>query len=108
MRGQVLALRKESPSGKIAEAPVVRSVDEPCLCEESWRNVLVHGVEFQVARTALGKDLVCRTGQMSSVTEFGFAGHGLRVHLPVLAELHLRIKSAHAVETRVAEVAGAE
>src|SRR5437588_10093124 len=93
---------------EVAEAAVVGAVDEARLGVKAGRDVLVHGVEFQSARTALGKHLVCWARFMRAVTEFGFAGHSLGLQLPVLPEPELGINTADAVEANIAAQTGAE
>ena len=73
----MLAFRVKSPADEVAEPPDVSAVDEACFRIEALRNVLVHGVEFQVARTALGVDVVGRARQVRAVAELGFAGDRL-------------------------------
>src|SRR5579859_8132540 len=93
---------------KIAELPDIRAVHKARLRVEAGRDVAVHGVEFQVARTALREHLVGRPGEARAVRELGFAGDRLRLHLPVLPKAELRVEPANAVESNRASRRGAE
>src|SRR5215510_15332964 len=93
---------------KIAEAPEVRPVHEPDISVEPGSNVQIETVEFQVAGTSLQIDLVSRPGFMAAIIEFGFAGHRLRVHLPVLIDLDVGIESGHTIEPHHARRGRAE
>src|SRR5713226_4420839 len=53
---------------------------------EPRRNIQEHRVELQVSGTPLKEDLIGGPGLMGTIAEFGFAGHGLRIHLPVLVD----------------------
>src|SRR5262249_33224876 len=108
MSREMLAFRTENIIHKVAEAAVVGAVDEPNIGVEPRRDVAIHGVETELARVARGKDVEGRPGQVRAVTEFGFTGHSLGFHKPVLIELNVGIHSAHTVESDEAFRCGAK
>src|SRR5215471_12883572 len=108
MGDQVLAFDVTRIGGEIAEASIVSAVHKTQVGVKSGTDVLIHGVEFQFARGALHVELVGGTGLMSAVVELGFAGDGLSVHLPVLVDFDLSVKSADAIESHNARSNGAK
>ena len=108
MGNQVLAFRMGGQADEIVEPPHVGTVDEACLGIEPGGNVLIHGVELKLARTAFQKDPIRRTRLVRAIVEFGLAGHGLSIELPVLIDPDVCIESADAVEAHHAARGGAE
>src|SRR5260370_30243604 len=103
----MLAFRMRSVSEKIAEAAYIRAVDETSIRVEPSGDVPIQGVELDPARAPFSKNLIRGTRLMRSVAELGFAGNGLRVHLPVLVDLDMSIKTTNAVEAHLAARRGA-